>query len=158
MVIASSDSGRGRSTGRSHCEDAVRPGFLAAIRLTPPIAAINALLVSNWRINARRVAPSAIRVAISRWRPEARASSRFATLAQAISNTRPTAPARISSTGRTSPIAVSASGVGVPDLVHLDALRMLAADRFRHRGELRIDGLDRHARLQTGRDSQVSCV
>ena len=39
-----------------------------------------------------RLAPSAARTAISFCRPSARESSRFATLAQAISSTNPTAP------------------------------------------------------------------
>ena len=51
-------------------------------------------------MSGARPAPSAARTAISRARPVARASSRLATLAQAISSTKPTAPLRIS-TSRT---------------------------------------------------------
>src|ERR1035441_1028616 len=51
----------------------------------------------------RRPAPSAKRMANSRLRPEARASSRLATLAHAISNTSPHEPSRISSENRAFP-------------------------------------------------------
>ncbi len=46
--------------------------------------------VSSCRTRRRREAPSESRTATSRWRTEARASSRFATLPQAISSTSPT--------------------------------------------------------------------
>ncbi len=49
-----------------------------------------------------RPAPIAARIAISRRRPEARASSRFATFAQAISRTSATALSRTQSVERTS--------------------------------------------------------
>ena len=47
------------------------------------------------RTSCSRLAPIAARIANSRRRSVARANSRFATLAQAISRTRPTAPQRI---------------------------------------------------------------
>ncbi len=50
------------------------------------------LSVNICRINRQRVAPSASRTASSLRRPMARASIRFATLAQAINKTNPTAP------------------------------------------------------------------
>ena len=50
-----------------------------------------------------RPAPSAARSTISPSRAAARTSSRFATLTQAISSTKPTAPRRISSGLRVSP-------------------------------------------------------
>ena len=53
------------------------------------------------RTKRERDAPSAERTAISRSRREARASSRFATLPQAISSTKPTAARRVSNIGRT---------------------------------------------------------
>ena len=46
------------------------------------------LSTSIWRINRPRPAPSAERIAISRARPVARASSRLAAFTQAISSTR----------------------------------------------------------------------
>ena len=54
-----------------------------------------------------RVAPSATRTANSLRRAAALARSRFATLAQAISKTRPTAPKRIKSAGLTLPVMLS---------------------------------------------------
>ena len=50
----------------------------------PPRSARMVLSVSNWRTNLPRVAPSAMRSAISWVRAADRASSRFATLAHAI--------------------------------------------------------------------------
>ena len=50
------------------------------------------LSTSSWRTMRQRVAPSETRTDISRARPAERASSRLATLAQAISRTKPTAP------------------------------------------------------------------
>ena len=55
----------------------------------PPIEASTRLSVRNCRTSRPRLAPNARRTAISRRRPEARASSRLATLAQATSNTMP---------------------------------------------------------------------
>ena len=58
----------------------------------PPASASKTLSVSSWRTRSPGDAPSARRTAISRERDAARASWRLATLAQAISSTRPTAP------------------------------------------------------------------
>ena len=52
-----------------------------------------------------RAAPIALRMAISRRRPEVRDSSRLATLAQAISHTASTANCNASSAGRTLPVS-----------------------------------------------------
>ncbi len=57
-----------------------------------------------------RPAPTAERMANSRLRLVARASSRLATLAQEISNTSPTAPSIISSELRASPMIRSRNG------------------------------------------------
>ena len=59
----------------------------------PPAIARSALSVSSWRTSRPRPAPSAARTAISGCRapPFARAC-RFATFAQAMSSTNPTAP------------------------------------------------------------------
>ena len=51
-----------------------------------------------------REAPSAVRTAISRRRETPRASSRLATLTQAMSRTRPTAPSSSSNAGRILPV------------------------------------------------------
>ena len=61
------------------------------------------LSVNNWPSSRRLPAPRAQRTAISRWRPSARASSRLATLAQAISRRKATAPKSRSIARRTAP-------------------------------------------------------
>ncbi len=90
--------------------------------------------MSSWRIRWPRLAPIAVRIAISRWRPAARASSRLATLAQAIRSTKPTAPTRISRASRTSPTSASRSGITATLSllsIHLriGAAELLARDR-----------------------------
>ena len=88
---------------------------------------------------APRLAPSAMRTAISFCRPTARASSRLATFAQAISSTSATAPSSISSAG--------------PDVLHQLILRARdqRADVAVGFGELRLelarDGVQLDARL-----------
>ena len=57
----------------------------------PPASESSKLSVSSWRSRRIRDAPSALRIATSLCRAMARESSRFATLAQAISSTSPTA-------------------------------------------------------------------
>ena len=61
----------------------------------PPRLASSALSVRNCLINRPRPAPIASRIATSRWRAVARASSRHETFAHAMSRTTPTTPARI---------------------------------------------------------------
>ena len=56
----------------------------------PPAHERTRLSTSNWRTSRPREAPSDSRTAISRWRMKPRAMRRFATLAQAMSSTRPT--------------------------------------------------------------------
>ncbi len=56
---------------------------------------------SESRTSRKRLAPKAMRTARSFSWLKARASNRFATLAQAINSTSPTAPINISSAGRT---------------------------------------------------------
>jgi hypothetical protein len=58
----------------------------------PPAAASTRLSVRNCANTRPRLAPRAARTATSRWRNVPRASSRFATFAQAIRSTKPTAP------------------------------------------------------------------
>ena len=58
----------------------------------PPSTARSTLSVSNWRLRRQRLAPIARRTAISLRREDARTNRRFATLAQAISSTKPTTP------------------------------------------------------------------
>ena len=75
----------------------------------PPASASARLSVRNWRTSRERLAPSAVRTATSFWRAAARASSMWATLAQAIRRTNATAPSSTRSPGRTSPTTVSSS-------------------------------------------------
>ena len=96
------------------------PHTASASPSAPPPSASTRLSVNNCRMRRRRPAPKAPRMAISLSRVAARARSRLARLAQAISNSTPTAPSRISSTGRMRPANISAMGnriVPVPALV-----------------------------------------
>ena len=82
-----------------------------AMPSTPPIAASTRLSVTNCRATRQRPAPSAERSDSSRIRTVARASSRFATLAQQISRTKPTTPRnRIDVVRKSLPINASCSG------------------------------------------------
>ncbi len=76
----------------------------------PPATASTALSVSSCRAMAQRLAPSAVRSANSPSRTVARTSSRWATLAHAISSTSATAPSRTSSAGRACLTTSSCSG------------------------------------------------
>ena len=78
--------------------------------LAPPATATSRLSVSARRTRRKREAPSAARTAISRSRPTARANSRLAILAQAISSTASTAPNSASEAARASPTCRSRSG------------------------------------------------
>ena len=75
-----------------------------------PNSASSTLSVRSCRRIRVRPAPSAHRIPISRWRTDARPSSRFATFAHTITRTNPTAPRRASSVGRTGPAISSCSG------------------------------------------------
>ncbi len=103
-------SARGSSPGLSATTERT-PQYASSRPSTPPASASSRLSVSSWRTSRSRLAPSAVRTAISFERAAARASNRLATLAQAMSSTNPTAPSSTSSAGRTSPTARWASGV-----------------------------------------------
>src|SRR5713226_1978155 len=77
----------------------------------PPTSESSMLSVRSWRTMRRRPAPSAVRMAISRRRATARASRRLATLAQAISRTRPTTASSTTRVWRTGPAESSRSGI-----------------------------------------------
>ena len=69
--------------------------MLQEARISPPMAPARPsrkLSVSNWRKICPRPAPRAARIPISRCRASARTRRRLATLAQAISRTKLTAP------------------------------------------------------------------
>ena len=74
-----------------------------------PREAKTTLSARSCRTSRSRPAPSAARIVNSRWRRAARATSRLATLAQAISSTKLTAPSRMSSSGRVLPYSRSCS-------------------------------------------------
>jgi hypothetical protein len=69
----------------------------------PPAVANRTLSVSNWRTMRARPAPRAARVASSFSRAMLRASSRLATLTDAMINTKPMPASRIISAGRMLP-------------------------------------------------------
>ena len=138
---------RKSSTGMAACRllvsvrRGILPGATNSNRRTPkapsakpspvPAAASMALSVKSSLTTCHRPAPMAARTAISFCREAARASNRLATLAQAISRTRPTAPSRISRAGRTSSTMNSRIGITAtlsPSPIHLGlALRNRSA-------------------------------
>ena len=72
-------------------EMSVRVSPMATSRPSaPPVKASSRLSTSSCRTSCPREAPSDRRTAISRWRMKARAMSRLATFAHAMSSTRPT--------------------------------------------------------------------
>ena len=105
-----------RSAPRAGClrgsrsAEARSPNDQASRPTPPPAAPSSRLSVISCRISRPRAAPSAARIASSRMRPDARASRRLATFAQAMSRTTPTAPSRMRSAWRTSPTIFSCSG------------------------------------------------
>ena len=75
--------------------------------IIPAITLTLALSRTNSRTTLRRLAPKAIRNAISRRRPLKRTSNKFATLLQAIIKTAPTAISNVTKAGRKSPVTSS---------------------------------------------------
>jgi hypothetical protein len=71
--------------------------------IAPPATASSRLSASSCRTTRQRPAPSAARIEISRDRPTARESIRFATFAHAIISTNPTAPSSTRKICRTGP-------------------------------------------------------
>ena len=80
-------------------------------RTAPRRGSSTRLSVNSCRTSRPCPAPSALRTAISRTRAAPRASSRFETLPQAMSRTKPTAPSRTSRSSRAPPTIPSISGV-----------------------------------------------
>ncbi len=78
------------------------PAAPSASPQTAPAAASSPLSVRNCRTILPREAPTATRIATSRFLPSARINKRLATLAQAISSTKPTAAASVNRDARTS--------------------------------------------------------
>ena len=116
-------------------------------------SASTTLSVSSWRTSRIRPAPTAARTTISRPRAEARASSRLATLAQAISSTKATAPSSTNSVCRVSPTTASCSGTTAMPLSALLTGYCCASARG-DGGHLRLRLLQRHARRRAGRHAR----
>ena len=83
---------------------------------SPPASASRQLSVTNCATRRLRLAPSAARTPSSLVLAVARASSRFATFAHAISSTSATAPASRFRVGRVSPTSCSRSGTTIAPL------------------------------------------
>jgi hypothetical protein len=100
---------RGRSAGiDAMSSDCVH--IAARTPAEPPMATRTRFSVSSCRINRPRPAPSASRIEISRWRVDARASSRFATFAQPMSRMSATAAENANKRGCTFPTTIDCSG------------------------------------------------
>ena len=81
--------------------------YASASPATAPARPMTALSISSCRAMRDREAPSAARTLISAWRRVARASSRLATFAQAMSSTKLTAVSRVNAASRTCHTTVS---------------------------------------------------
>jgi hypothetical protein len=105
---------RGRSSGAS-ASNALTPH---RAMITPPVPANSAsttLSVSICLISRTRPAPTAARTTSSRPRDAARASSRLATFAHAISSTNATAASSTNNVWRVSPTTTSCTGtIAIP--------------------------------------------
>ncbi len=95
-------SDRGKVCG-SAARIARVPHFASNSPIAPPTIPSITLSVKSCRITRLGLAPSAERIANSRERPVDRASSKFATFAHAINNTKLTAPSSTSRIPRTLP-------------------------------------------------------
>ena len=98
-ICSTPGSGIGKFIGSSVRASGIRISAIAT-PAAPAQSASTRLSASNPRTIRRRVAPSAARMAISRSRSAARASSRLATFAQAISSRKPTDASNTPSVGR----------------------------------------------------------
>ncbi len=148
-------SRRGRSGGAS-ATSAATPTRATSAPAIPAATASTTLSVRSWRTRRARPAPTAARTTISRPRAEARASSRLATLAQAMSRTKPTAPSRTKSVCRVSPTMASCRGVRRTPLSRV-AARVLGGEPSGDASHLRAGLGQRDARRQPARP-RGSCV
>ena len=126
---------RGISVGLSASIKSM-PQMAMSVPSAPPSNESNMLSVNNCLINRTRPAPSAVRMAISFCREDARANSSVATLAQATSSTKLTAASNTSSAGRTLSVICSSSGTSVTPIpllmvgcssARLEAIRSISA-------------------------------
>ena len=104
--------GRGKSAGRV-ASSARSPQVAVTVPSRPPAPARIRLSTVSWCARCHRRAPNASRTLISRSRPSARMSNRFATLAQAISRTSKTVANKTCNRGRIRPTVCSCRGVTV---------------------------------------------
>ena len=136
-------------------------GAAARTRLVPqrasskPIAAAprdsRTLSVNNWRTMRPRSAPSAVRMANSRLRAVERASSKLATLAQAMISTNPTAPTSSSSVDWMYPTMSSFMRTSLRPMPGI-RLRILAGQDAADGRHLRLRRFHGHARLEPAND------
>ena len=146
LISTSAPRGSPRTTA-----DASSTSHIArTVPSAPPANASTALSAPSHFTNCSRLAPSAARIAVSCARAVARTSRRLATLAQAISSTRPTTAVSTSSGDRVLPTVRSPNrpepqglfgvGVGVADM----STRVAVGDRV----HLRLHLLDAHTRAE----------
>ena len=90
VAVAPSDRPRPRPPAGHRVGWLGQSRIASATRPIPPSSDSSKLSTINWRTSCLREAPIERRTAISFWRAKARAIIRLATLAQAISSTRPT--------------------------------------------------------------------
>ena len=108
----------------------------------PPTRAMSALSTRSGRMSAQRSAPSAARTASSRLRDVPRASMRLATLAQAMSSTKATAPSKSHKVVCTSSTCLDCSGhsFGSTSDSFLPAAIWMARPTVLHVGARLLDG------------------
>ena len=145
----------GQIRGRQHAQRGIGQG---QARAAPPADGQQQRFRAAVRAPIRpQPAPSAARTASSCWRPSARTSSRFATLAHAISSTMPTVPISTHSVLPISPTRSSFSGRRLPESgrrehLHAEAgvHRESSRRHWQHARDIGIRLRQRYARLHAG--------
>ena len=102
----------------------------------PPSSARTTLSISSCRMIRQRLAPSAARIETSRARSTARLSSMFATFAQAIRRTKPTAPSMSKKTSRMVPPFITSWKVWTRIPWSLLAVGKLLLQAVRHHAQV----------------------
>ena len=120
----------------------------------PATSASSRLSVINCRTIRPRLAPSAVRTAISRVRVVALPRSSVAVLAQAINSTTPTTPHRRYSVRRTSPTSSSCRRTADTPRP-LVAVRVLLLEARGNRGQLGLRLFERHVRLEPRHGEEI---
>ncbi len=149
--IASACRNGGRNDQSSDCAQ-----YASRSPAAPPIIASSVPSVRSCRIRRPRLAPSDRRTAISFWRTAARASRRFATLAHAISSTRPTipisTPPAATMLSRNPGLTVACASGTDRDAASLVVVRVLLSELRAMRLEVRFGLLHADAGLQSAGD------